>query len=63
MSEIPEDVMVAAKKAYEDGYTEAQIAKEVRYVGRVALENERIGSDRAWNYGFVGPRAHQSSLD
>ena len=39
----------------EAGYTEAQIAKEVRYLERVALENERIGSDRAWNYGFVGP--------
>ena len=39
----------------EAGYTEDQVAKEVRYLERVALENERIGYDRAWNYGFVGP--------
>lgn len=38
------------------GYTESQIAKEVRYLERVALENERIRSDRVWNYGFVGPK-------
>jgi hypothetical protein len=37
------------------GYSEAQIAKEVKYVERVAVENERIRSDRAWNYGIIGP--------
>lgn len=34
------------------GYTEAQIAKEAAYLGRVALENERIGEDAAWAYGL-----------
>jgi len=34
------------------GYTEAQIAKETKYLARVALENERIRSDRAWNFGL-----------
>lgn len=34
------------------GYTDAQIAKEARYLDRVALENSRIGQDRAWGYGF-----------
>lgn len=40
------------------GYTEEQIAKEIAYVDRVALENERIRSDRTWNYGFIGPDEH-----
>jgi hypothetical protein len=34
------------------GYTEAQIAKEAKYLARVALENARIREDRAWGYGF-----------
>lgn len=34
------------------GYTDAQIAKEARYLERVALENDRIRSDRYWNYGL-----------
>lgn len=46
------------KELREAGYTEAQIAKEVRYLERVALENKRIRNDRAWNYGFVGPEAY-----
>lgn len=37
------------------GYTDEQIEKEVRYAERVKLENERLRSDPAWNYGFVGP--------
>ena len=45
--------MIAELRAH--GYNDAQIAKEVRYLERVKLENERIRSDRAWNYGFVGP--------
>jgi hypothetical protein len=34
------------------GYTEAQIAKEAKYLARVALENAHIREDRAWGYGF-----------
>ena len=34
------------------GYTEEQIAKEAKYLARVALENDRIRKDRAWNFGF-----------
>lgn len=34
------------------GYTDAQIAREAAYLERVAWENERIGQDAAWNYGF-----------
>lgn len=34
------------------GYTEAQIAKEVAYLERVDLENERIVEDRSWGYGL-----------
>jgi hypothetical protein len=34
------------------GYTEAQIAKEARYLERVRWENERIRSERSWNYGL-----------
>lgn len=37
------------------GYTDEQIEKEVRYAERVKLENERLHSDPAWNYGFVDP--------
>ncbi len=33
------------------GYTEAQIAKEAKYLERVALENARIRDDRAWGFG------------
>jgi hypothetical protein len=36
------------------GYTEAQIAKESSYLKRVAWENERIRSERDWNYGLHG---------
>ena len=34
------------------GYTEAEIAKEARYLERVRWENERIRSERNWNYGL-----------
>lgn len=34
------------------GYSDAEIAKELRYVERVASENAAIGGDPAWNYGF-----------
>jgi hypothetical protein len=34
------------------GYTEAEIAKEARYLERVRCENERIRSERDWNYGL-----------
>lgn len=34
------------------GYTPAQIAREAAYMERVAWENGRIGSERAWNYGL-----------
>lgn len=34
------------------GYTEAEIAKEARYLERVRWENERIRSERRWNYGL-----------
>lgn len=34
------------------GYTDAQIAKEARYMDRVARENELIRGDRAWGFGI-----------
>jgi hypothetical protein len=34
------------------GYTEAQIAKEARFLDRVAMENARLRQDRVWNYGI-----------
>ena len=34
------------------GYTDAQVAKEAAYLARVAWENARIRSDRAWGYGL-----------
>lgn len=34
------------------GYTEAQIAKEARYLDRVAWENARIRTSRRWGYGL-----------
>lgn len=43
------------KELHAAGYTDAQIEREVKYLERVSLENERIGRDKAWNYGFVGP--------
>lgn len=37
------------------GYSEEMIVKEVRYLERVAWENEKIQSEKGWNYGFFGP--------
>ena len=34
------------------GYTEAQIAKEAKYLERAALERKLIRKDRAWNFGL-----------
>ncbi len=34
------------------GYTDAQIAKEIAYAARVAFENDRIRSERAWGFGI-----------
>lgn len=34
------------------GYTEAEIAREARYLERVARENELIRNDPAWNFGI-----------
>ena len=34
------------------GYTDAQIAREARYLARVDWENARIRDSRAWNYGL-----------
>lgn len=34
------------------GYTEAEIAKEERYLERVAREKELIRNDRGWDFGL-----------
>jgi len=34
------------------GYTDAQIAKEAKYLERATREEELIRADKAWNYGI-----------
>ena len=48
---VIEDVIAELRAA---GFSEELITREVAYLERVKLEDERIRSDKAWNYGFHG---------
>jgi len=49
------DMESYAKELREAGWNEAQVDRELKYIERVAWENEKIRSERGWNYGFTGP--------
>ena len=46
---MTEELKIALKAA---GYTDAEIAREAKYLARVARENEIIRTSREWNYGL-----------
>lgn len=44
------------------GYTEEQIAKEVRYYEYCTIQNERMRTDPNCNFGFMGPPNEDDQL-